>query len=151
MSSLGQRLRDEWVATGLPVRPGVGLKEIRAFESRYGISLPPDLRDYFTTVDGIDDDGWMLEFLQLGDVRSVPEALGDYPGYSNIVNTLPNSQAYFVIADFMMGSHVYAIHLSGMVSQETPVLWIIDDQHAKIADSFTEFGERYLIVGAWAL
>ena len=95
----------------------------------------------------------MLEFLHLGAVKSVPEELADFrgiPDYGNIVTTLPNVERHFVIADFMIRSHVYAIRLSDDASQETPVVWICGGDHARIAGSFTEFGQEYLTGGALA-
>jgi hypothetical protein len=157
MPTLAERLRERWVSTGITVRPGARLEMIRAFESRYGVSLPPDLWDYFTTVDGMErwkSDEKMLEFLHLEAVKSVPEELADFrgiPDYGNIVHTLPNPERYFVIADFMITSRVYAIRLSDDASQETPVVWICGDHHGRIAGSFTEFGEKYLAGGARAL
>jgi hypothetical protein len=151
MPTIGERLRERWVATGLPVRPGVRPGEIDAFESKYGVFLPPDLRDYFATVDGMESDDYWLEFLRLGAVRSVPDEMADYPAFSDIVNTLPDAGQHFVIANFMLSSHFYAIRLSRENSQRTPVLWILGEHHAQIANSFTEFGERYLLEGAWAL
>ena len=115
MPTLPERLRERWAVCGVRVRPGVRPKEIRAFESRYRVVLPLDLRDYFMTVDGMErweSDEDMLEFLHLGAVKSVPEELARFrgiPDYGNIVNTLSNAERYFVIADFMIGSHVYAI------------------------------------------
>ncbi len=157
MPMLSERLRERWISTGISVRPGIHPGEVRAFESRYGVSLPPDLWDYFTTVDGMErweSDEDLLEFLHLGAVKSVPEELADFrgiPDYGNIVNTLPNSERYFIIADFMLASYVYTIRLAEDASQETPVVWICGDQYARIADSFTEFGEKYLAGGVRAL
>jgi hypothetical protein len=157
MPTLAERLRERWTSTGIPVRPGVRLEEIRAFESRYGVSLPSDLWDYFTTVDGMErweSDEEMLEFLHLEAVKSVPGELADFrgiPDYGNIVHTLPNAERHFVIADFMIMSYVYAIRLSDDASQETPVIWICGECHARIAGSFTEFGEKYLAGGKQAL
>jgi hypothetical protein len=157
MLTLAERLRERWASTGIPVRPGVRLEEIRAFESKYGISLPSDLWDYFTTVDGMErweSDEEMLEFLHLEAVKSVPEYLADFlgvPDYGNIVHTLPNAEWHFVIADFMIASHVYAIRLSDDVSRGTPVVFICGDSHMRIASSFTEFVEMYLEGGARAL
>ena len=157
MLTLPERLRERWAVCGVQIRPGVRPKEIRAFESRYRVALPPDLRDYFMTVDGMergDGDEDMLEFLHLGAVKSVPEELANFrgiPDYGNIVNTLSNPEQYFVIADFMITSHVYAIRLSDDASEETPVVLVRGDIHRRIAGSFTEFGERYLGGGAFAL
>lgn len=156
MSTLGERLRERWISTGISVRPGLRPEEIKAFESRYGVSLPSDLWGYFTTVDGMErweSDEDMLEFLHLGAVKSVPEELADFrgiPDYSNIINTLPNPATYFIIADFMITSNVYAICLNEGAT-ESPIILISGDHHYRIAGSFTEFGEKYLAGGAFAV
>ena len=84
----------------------------------------------------------------------MPDELIDFrgiPDYRNIVNTLSNAERYFVIADFMLTSHVYAIRLSDDASDETPMVLVCGDIHQRIAGSFMEFGEKYLGGGALAL
>jgi SMI1 / KNR4 family (SUKH-1) len=157
MLTLPERLREKWVFEGAQIRPGARPEVISAFESRYGIALPSDLRCFYRIVDGMDrwySDKDMLEFLHLDAVKSVPEELIHFrgiPDYGNIANTLPNAERYFVIADFMLSSNVFAIRLSDDASKETPVVVICGDSHTQIADSFTEFGEIYLQKGAYAL
>src|ERR1700679_2672555 len=135
MLTLPERLRERWVLQGARVRPGVRPEEIRAFESRNRVALPRELRDYFTTVDGMErweSDEDRLEFLHLEATKSVPDELAGFrgvPDYGNIVNTLPDAEGYFVIADFMLRSHVYAIRLSNGASDETPVVCVCGDSH----------------------
>ena len=49
---LGERLKSNWVAQGLSVRPGVAHEEIVAFETRHSVVLPGDLREYHDVADG---------------------------------------------------------------------------------------------------
>jgi hypothetical protein len=154
MPTLGERLRMRWISAGIAARPGVAPEEIRAFESRYGALLPPDLRDYFSTVDGMEwgkSDEEMLEFFHLGAVKSIPEDVATWPRWRNIVNTLPNPERYFVIADFMLSSHVFAIRLSEAGTEPAPVLGVLNDHYWQSAESFTHFLEQYLEGGAMAL
>jgi hypothetical protein len=157
MPTLAERLRDRWLSRGIQVRRGVLPEEIRAFESRNGVALPPDMRDFFLTVDGMEpghSDEDLLEFLHLGDIMGVSEELAGYrgvPDYGNIVNTLPNADQYFVIADYMCTFYVFAIRLSWDRSDEAPVVLIFGESHTRIAGSFTEIGEKYLGGGANAL
>jgi hypothetical protein len=85
--------------------------------------------------------------MHLGAVKSVPEELGDWrgiPDHGNIVNMLPNPERHFIIANWMLSSHFYAIRLSYDSSQDTPLFGISGDFYWKVAVSFTEFGEKYL-------
>jgi SMI1 / KNR4 family (SUKH-1) len=158
--TLAERLRDRWVETGVPVRPGVSWEDVRAFESRCGVRLPPDLRDFYMSVDGMESgesDPDMLEFLRLAAVVSVSEGwLGRYRNTSEYVNatsTFPDPARHFLIADFMIASHVYAIRLGNDAFEESPVFGVgIEGEYSwPVADSFTEFGEKYLAGGYGAL
>lgn len=50
---IGTSLKDHWLSQSLEVNPGVSREELTAFESKYQVSLPSDLRDYFLTVNGM--------------------------------------------------------------------------------------------------
>jgi hypothetical protein len=157
MLTLFERLKERWISEGVPVCPGVSLEESHAFESQYRVVFPTDLKDYFTTVNGMErwwSDHDLFEFLQLGAVKSVPEELAEFrgiPNYGNVVNALPHPERYFVLADFLICSHVYAIRLSNDASQETPLVGICGDRFWNAAESFTEFGEKYLRSGVGEL
>jgi SMI1/KNR4 family protein SUKH-1 len=149
-SALIERLKSHWLHDQIRLRPGVSFQQIEAFESRYHVCLPPDLREYFTSVDGMDEgaaDAEWFFFLPLEAVKSVPEELahcGGIPDYTEIVRTLPDSHSWFVIVDFVIHSAVFAIRLSADVVP-TPVRWIGDGTHHHVvAPSFSDFVEAYL-------
>jgi hypothetical protein len=159
MRRLSERLRDRWVEMGIPVRPGVSWEEIGAFESRCGVRLPPDLRDFYMTVDGMESgrsDPDLLKFLHLAAVVSVSEGWLDQcrnvPEYANAINTFPDPERHFLIADFMFSSHVYAIRLGNDTCEKWPVFGVMVEGtfYWPVADSFTEFGEKYH-AGGWTL
>jgi cell wall assembly regulator SMI1 len=56
MSEAVKKLVELWRNAGLAIRPGVSLSAIHSFEMKYGVTLPNDLREYFLTVDGMEDD-----------------------------------------------------------------------------------------------
>jgi cell wall assembly regulator SMI1 len=148
--ALIERLKSHWLHDQIRLRPGVSLQQIEAFESRYHVCLPPDLREYFKSVDGMDEgDGdaeWFF-FHPLQAVKSVPEELAHirgFPDYTEIVRTLPDSHSWFVIVDFVFRSAAFAIRLSDD-AVPTPVRWIGDGTHHHVvAPSFSDFLEAYL-------
>ena len=112
------------------------------------------------TVDGMksgESDTDMLEFLHLAAVVSVSEGWLDqyrnHPSYANATNTFLGPEHHFLIADFMLASHVYAIRLGNDASEETPVFGVSieGEYYWPVAGSFTEFGEKYLAGGYGAL
>jgi hypothetical protein len=148
--ALIDRLRGYWMQKGIKIRPGVSLQQIESFESRYLVRLPPDLRRYFDTVDGMEEgetDTDMFSFLPLKAVRAIPEELahfGGIPDYREIIRSLADPHRWFVIVDYLITSAVYAIRLSA-VPENTPVLWIGSGKHHRIvAPSFSGFLEAYL-------
>ena len=141
--NLWQRLVELWQGAGLTVRPPARADAVRAFESRYGVVLPDDLRAYFLTVDGMEDelDPGTNRFWPLGMVKPVEEELSEqhqdwlaYPGC-------------FVFVDHCIWCFAWAVRLgkepaavSGPVFQVTA-----SEVHAQqIAPSFTAFVEMYL-------
>ena len=149
-ATLIERVRAHWMEKGTKTQPGVPLQQIHSFESRYLVRLPPDLRAYYATVDGMEEgeiDSDLFSFLPLKAVRAVPEELahfGGIPDYREIVWTLPEPHRWFVIVDYLIRSAVYAIHLSA-TEEPSPVLWIGGGKHHRIvAPSFSGFLEAYL-------
>jgi hypothetical protein len=150
MDSLGERLKSYWDSTGIKVRLGTSQQAIESFELKYNICLTQDLRDYHSIVDGMEDgesDNSMLSFLSLSSIKSVMEDLiefGGIPDYRKLKDCLPQTHRYFVFADYLIRSHVYAIRLSPNRSNATPVIWICGKHWRMIASSFSDFVEKYL-------
>jgi hypothetical protein len=148
-TALIERLKSHWSQSGIKVRPGVPPQQIEAFESRYQVSLPLDLREYFTTVDGMEDedtfDSDMFSFLQLHAVRSLPDVLGEHGQISvhhEIMRSLPDPHRWFVIVDYLIGSALFAIRLSPIV-ESNPVLGYCGPYQI-VASTFSDFLEAYL-------
>jgi len=149
-TALIERLKSHWSKSGVKIRPGVSPEQIEEFESRYKVCLPLDLREYFTAVDGmdeevIDDDGFAFHSLQA--VKSVPEELAHFsgiPDYTDIMRTLPDPHTWFVVIDFLISSAVFAIRLSSDAGS-TPVRWIGGGTHHHVvAPTFSDVLETYL-------
>ena len=88
-----RRLIDLWRTAGLVIRPGVH-PAMQSFELKYGVQLPADLRDYFLTVDGMEDDldPGINRFWPLEIVKPVSEELRTLiptVGHIQIATSLP--------------------------------------------------------------
>ena len=143
MSTRWQQLAAMWRDAGLTIRPGVETNDIRAFESKNGIVLPADLREYFLTVDGMEDelDPGTNRFWPLEMVKLVSEELNDihsdrwsYPGC-------------FIFADHCIWCLAWAVRFgSEPLEVSEPVFQVTGDKvpGRMIAPSFTAFVEMYL-------
>lgn len=140
---IGRNLRNRWVSVGLDVNPGVTSEALAAFESKYHVSLPADLRDYFLAVngmaDGVSDDA-LIRFWSLNEVKPITEGAPDYsdPSYSE------DAASLFLFADFCIWSHAYAIRLSADGDGPNPVLAIGGEKPEKVFASFSELVSSYL-------
>jgi hypothetical protein len=141
--NLWQRLVALWRDAGLTIRPPVRPEAIQAFESKYGVVLPADMRAYFLTVDGMEDelDPGTNHFWPLGMVKPVEEELSErhkdrlaYPGC-------------FVFVDHCIWCFAWAVRLGKEPSEASgPVFQITASEvpGRQIAASFTAFVEMYL-------
>ena len=126
---------------GLTANGGAGADEIAAFERRYNIRLPDDVRAYFERVNGVvggRDGAWddeMIALWELSDVRPLNE---------EIENCLtPSAEQYFVFADWSIWAHGYALRLSA-AEKEAPIFIASNPQVERVADSFDDFLRGYI-------
>jgi len=141
MGTIGEQLKEYWSRDVVFMRPGATASQIEAFEERYGVFVPADLRDYFETVNGFDlsktgfCDNNCFSFFPIEEVVPV-----DNEYWQN-----PDAEPYFILVDFMIASAVYAIRLAGDANSESPVFVVYPrDRPIRIASSFSEFAEGYL-------
>jgi hypothetical protein len=131
------------LSQGIEINPGVSNEELTAFESKYHVSLPSDLRDYFLSVngmaEGVSDDA-LIRFWSLNEVKPIPEEAPDYddPAY------IQDAQSLFFFADYCIWSHAYAIRLSSSSEASNPVIVIGDEKPTLMFDSFSELVSSYL-------
>ena len=138
---IGAKLKNHWVSRGVEVNPGVSAEELEAFESKYQVVLPADLRDYFLTVDGMVEgvmDQGCFNFWSLKAVKPIPE---DSPNYSD--RYIKDARSFFVFADFLIWSHAYAVRLSSTDAPNT-IFMIGGETPIRMFDSFSEFVSVYL-------
>jgi hypothetical protein len=138
---IGAKLKNHWLSLGVKVNAGVSHDELDAFESKYQVVLPADLRDYFLTVDGMVEgvmDHGCFSFWSLNAVKPIPD---ESPNYSDPY--IKDARSFFVFADFLIWSHAYAIRLAATDAANT-IFMIGGETPIKMYDSFSEFVSAYL-------
>ena len=149
MSELSEQLKGRWESEGASTRPGSSPWKISSFEARYGVRLPEDVRDYFCTVDGMEEglsDNALISFWPLNEVEPVTTRVVQFsgvPDYRRIARKLKDAGSYFAFADFLIWSHVYAIRI-GAPHKKNEIVWICGSHHSVVADSFSDFIKAYL-------
>lgn len=152
MPSIIYQLKTYWISTGVRFRPPASPDSVQAFELRYGVVLPEEVRSYFFTFDGLEDEEWdndLISFWPLQRIGSVPEILGSHggvPDYRGIAQNLPEPDCYFVFADYSCFAHVYAFKLTSNPKERSPVFWIGNSRtFCRLTNSFMDFLKQYLI------
>ena len=136
------RIIGKWREDNIPIRAGVSADAVAAFESKYHVVLPHDVREYFLTVDGTGDhmtEEWCYRFWPLADVKPVLEELDSR-----------NSDRFsypdcFVFADHLISTWDYAVKLTQDPNQSAPVFRVYGTYPTgeQMSDSFREFMSRY--------
>jgi hypothetical protein len=142
MSDTFSALRTYWSQRGLTPSPGVSPAELADFEARYGQRLPPEVRAYFTTVNGVlggRDGAWdsdLIAFWPLAEVQPLTVLMPE--------TGIPEAYRYLAFADWSIDAWFYAACLPLDATGEAPVCIVVDDDRTiPVADSLTEFFRRY--------
>lgn len=142
-TSVGESLKRHWSSHNIEINAGVSEVELKAFEGKYGVVLPDDLRDYFRCVNGMPpdvvDDG-MIRFWMLGEMKPLPQGA---PKYS-VSSYVKNPESLFLFADYSIWAHAYAIRLESVPSPSNEIIIIGYKSPVLISHSFSEFGDHYL-------
>lgn len=147
MSTPHSKLISHWKSQKLKIAPGNSEDKVREFESRNGVFLPTDLREYFLSVDGMaqigghDCDQKGFSFWPLARVRSVPKECAEQELADPEIE---NPDQYFVFADYLQWSWAYAIYLSERLSEANQIIHVGTLRPKVIAGSFTQFVDLYL-------
>ncbi len=139
METIGKSLKQFWLQQGIKLKLGASEIELFAFENKYNVRLPEDLKDYFSTVNGFDDsdvDGEYITFLSLEEIEPL----------SINWSQADEAKSYFIFADYSISCHVYAIKLTEDTKFDNPIFIDFNDNKSptQIADSFSEFAQSYI-------
>ena len=141
MFQVGESLRKFWLRQGIKLNLGASEDGLAAFEAKYHVRLPSDLRDYFAAVNGFNgSETWMTDnevitFLGLDEVKPLSEYWSP---------DVADADSYFVFADYSLSAHVYAIRLLNDSGHGNPVVVVYDGKPVEVAGSFSEFVGGYL-------
>lgn len=139
----GSQLKERWSSQNVETNPGVTENDLKAFEPKYAVSFPSDLRDYFLTINGMAEgvsDVALIRFWPLNEVKPIPEAANDYADPSYI----PDAESLFLFADYCIWSHAYAIRLSSSCDASNSIVIIGDERPTVMFNSFSELVAEYL-------
>ncbi len=164
---LWHRLKLRWESEGFQVPPGVSSSQLDAVEAKYGVVLPPDVREYFSfmngmTLDWVHDNAflsfWPLErFQPLSDDRLErfdweEERFGDYigKGIDRIVRR-EEAKTLFQFGDHSIRLPTFVIRLGAMMGEQTPIFAVTRDapgpclrSREPTAKNLTDFFQRLL-------
>ena len=129
----------------VPVREGVPGRNLDAFEERWRVGIPSDMRNFYTVLDGTGKDVQLTDELfciwPLANVMPIPVLLPEphYEAYRDI----EDADRYLCFADYMIDSDVYAIYVGSTGCVDSPVIGVCSG-HRRVADNFTDFLFRFL-------
>ena len=136
MAFVGEIVKRHWLRQGIRLCHGASAAQISAFESKYDVRLPEDMRECLSVVNGFENgecDDEYITFFLLEEIERLNASAWGLPAPAD---------SYFVFADWSISAHVYAIHLSKEIIYN-PVV-VTCEKLVKVADSFGEFMQGYV-------
>ena len=133
------RIKLRWASEGVPARPGNPPGALAEFEARYGVALPPAVRDYLARLDGTGDEmvgKWCFRFWPLAEVRPEGEGFAPEPGRADL--------GLFLFADHLIESFHLAVRLTADPSQGGEVVIPHGVELGRVAPDFATFLAAYL-------
>ena len=113
------RMVEHWRSSGVKLRPPATEAGIVAFEQRFGVRLPLDMRHYFLLTDGMDYGAWdnnNFSFWELERLRPLAEQLPEpiHASYRNF----PDAKCFFCFADWLIDCTVFRVYFSRPVARQ---------------------------------
>lgn len=126
-------------------------KEIAFFEQKYKVFLPEDFKTYLLTLNGTNDeyDAHFFRFLGINSLNNLEEMYADWegePNYQELLKFFPETDKYFVFADYQMQVFSYCIGLHPDKKNTSNKIFVLcGEEFLEIASSFSEFLEMYFL------
>ena len=129
-------LRDHFAASGNLPPHGATVSDVNAFEQKYAVKIPNDMRTYFLELNGNGGGmtGLMYAFSSLSELRKASDW-----GEGEIT-----SPTCFVFADFAIDCWAYAIEMGSSDDGLNRIHLLGGRQAQVVAKSFTDFVSIYL-------
>ena len=146
MSERLARLVAYWQGNCALSAGGTPESEVQLFEARYNVTLPPDMREYFLKLNGLDTNAFvdddLYSFWQLRNVVPIAEWVPDRS------HLFFESDKYFLFADHFISCPGFAIRLTSDSTEQNRIARVYSDfpklEVQDFADSFTHFIDLYL-------
>ncbi|MCI0390344.1 MAG: SMI1/KNR4 family protein [Acidobacteria bacterium] len=147
MDHVWQQLIESWRAQNLPIQTACREDDVKSFETRYEISLPQDIREYFLNVNGMtpygpgyqDEEGF--SFWSLETMRTLMEENEELDRH---YLRLTGENSFFLFCDYMDWRYAYAVKILPGSSVAEGIYFVCCRNPIKIADSFSDFVRLYL-------
>ena len=140
VTELARQVRDHWQRHDVPYRAGVTPAEITAFEHRWGVVLPDEVRAFYSVVAPEPNwqtlDGELLTFHALQELEHFPTGWGIAPGH-------PECAFWFVAVDYFLRAWMLAFELTPWRRETCRVIFINSD-YVVAFESLAELLEAYL-------
>lgn len=146
MTPAVEKLRVHWNGFGLTTGAKLSPRDIDAFQSQHNVVVPADLRDYFLELNGLahgwqnDEDPNGFAFWQLSRVTPVALVKRQHPHLPPV----PESERYFLFADYLQWSWAYAIRLTRESSASSSIIIVGKEPLVVVAPSFSAFVDLYI-------
>ncbi len=147
MSQL-EKLKKKWKEESLNNFHPIDMNSIQAFQSKNGVVLPEDLKEFFKSLNGTSEEytDELYEFYSIERIKKVSEEFQEWkgvPNYQFLVN-LNIIKDLFVFSNFSFNQFVYAIKLSQEETDNNEVYILCGEEYKKIGNTFSEFLDLYL-------
>lgn len=131
---------ERWRSHGIAIPAGVDESAIADFETRYGVKMPNDMREYFVAVNGMGEYGTcdeeMFCFFPLQHVQSIAEWVPDR------LHKFQHSAEYFLFADHSISLPSFAIRLDRQQNTVNPLASVFSDfGHLLVQNFYTSFSD----------
>jgi hypothetical protein len=140
-----QQLVERWRKEGIPILRGVNAATITDFESKYNVKLPCDMKEFFSTIDGMGDEydeKGFFRFWLLEEVKPIEEHTPE------LVIAFPELAEYFFFFDHSIDLFMYAIRFGDSESSPTPIAQVYPQPNGlafnQMFGSFAEFISIYV-------